>query len=108
MRSKENIDIVLSDFGLAQCTNIKPDESYLFPKCGTPGYVAPEIINLSNTEDIKNIRYDEKCDIFSAGVIFYLCLILDLPFSGESATKVIKKNKKAKINFESPKFLKLT
>ena len=40
---------------------------FLFPKCGTPGYVAPEIANLID----KAIKYDKVCDIFSAGVIFF-------------------------------------
>jgi len=40
---------------------------YIFPKCGTPGFVAPEIANLVD----KTIKYDKKCDIFSAGVIFF-------------------------------------
>jgi calcium-dependent protein kinase len=52
------------DFGLATRENV---ERYLFPKCGTPGYVAPEIANLVE----KNTKYDKVCDVFSAGVIFY-------------------------------------
>ena len=31
------------DFGLATSTQVS---TYLFPKCGTPGYVAPEVANL--------------------------------------------------------------
>ena len=38
-------------------------------RCGTPGFVAPEIISLKDNE-----TYNEKCDIFSAGVIFYFLL----------------------------------
>ena len=52
------------DFGLATYSNI---DKYLFPKCGTPGYVAPEIANLVD----KSLKYDKVCDIFSAGVIFF-------------------------------------
>ena len=40
---------------------------YLFPKCGTPGYVAPEIANLVD----KSSKYDKVCDVFSSGVIFF-------------------------------------
>jgi len=41
----------LVDFGLATYSNIKKYYNILkyrfkFPKCGTPGYVAPEIANL--------------------------------------------------------------
>lgn len=54
------------DFGLA--TNCDLQE-YLFKRCGTPGFVAPEVVNASSED---NIHYSPKCDIFSAGVIFYL------------------------------------
>jgi calcium-dependent protein kinase len=50
--------------GLAVETDVP---KYIFPKCGTPGYVAPEILNLVNKED----KYGTKCDIFSCGCIFY-------------------------------------
>ena len=33
------------DFGLASYSNEAP---YIFPKCGTPGFVAPEIANLTD------------------------------------------------------------
>jgi serine/threonine protein kinase len=52
------------DFGLATFSNLN---EFPFPKCGTPGYVAPEVANL---KDIKS-TYDKVCDIFSAGCIFY-------------------------------------
>ena len=69
LKSKENdTDLVLADFGLAtflDCSDI------LFKRCGTPGFVAPEILTYKETEPF----YDAKCDIFSAGVIFYLLLV---------------------------------
>lgn len=53
------------DFGLAAMTN---EENALFKICGTPGFIAPEILRR------KSKTYSEKCDIFSAGVIFYYLL----------------------------------
>jgi serine/threonine protein kinase len=41
--------------------------TYSFPKCGTPGYVAPEIANLKDL----SFKYDKICDMFSVGCIFY-------------------------------------
>ncbi len=35
-------DVVIADFGLADYYNIKGD--YMFKRCGTPGYVAPELL----------------------------------------------------------------
>ena len=48
----------------------KDEPDILFKRCGTPGFVAPEILNFDENDPI----YDVSCDIFSAGVIFYLLL----------------------------------
>jgi len=58
--------IKIADFGLStrvdlpQCT---------FKKCGTPGYLAPEVLNCD--ESSKSLPYDSRCDVFSAGCIFF-------------------------------------
>ena len=41
----ENCTLKLVDFGLSTFCDI---DEYLFKRCGTPGYVAPEIINSSS------------------------------------------------------------
>jgi len=69
MKSKVNDhDCVVADFGLATFTNIK---EILFKRCGTPGFVAPEVLLYKEGDPF----YDVKCDIFSAGIIFYLLLV---------------------------------
>jgi len=62
---KDNTSIVLVDFGLATYTNV---EEYIFKRCGTPGFAAPEVINGSSQGIVK---YSSKCDIFSVGCLFY-------------------------------------
>ena len=57
-------DVYIIDFGLSSFVDV---DEYLYKRCGTPGFVAPEVINVQG-----NQQYDEKCDIFSAGIIFYL------------------------------------
>lgn len=37
------LSLKIVDFGLATRINV---DHYLYPRCGTPGFVAPEIINL--------------------------------------------------------------
>lgn len=61
----EEFDIVIADFGLSTRLD---NSSILFHHCGTPGFIAPEVLNYS-----KNFPfYNEKCDIYSVGVIFYI------------------------------------
>jgi serine/threonine protein kinase len=45
-------------------------------KCGTPGYVAPEIL--------KNEGYTSKCDIFSLGSLMFNLLTGFFLFSGDN------------------------
>lgn len=59
----------ICDFGLATYENVT---SYLYKRCGTPGYVAPEIVKADANDD--SFRATPKCDSFSAGVLLYLLL----------------------------------
>lgn len=96
----QNCTLKLVDFGLATVHDIP---EYLFKRCGTPGFVAPEVINApSNT----NIHYSPKCDVFSAGIIFYVLLTEKSPFDGRSFKEILQKNKACKINFKHPRLLK--
>lgn len=65
-RTKNNHQLVLVDFGLASDIN---EKEYLFKRCGTPGYVAPEVINAPSS---KHKKFSPKCDVFSAGVMLYM------------------------------------
>jgi len=58
--------IKIVDFGLATYINVP---EYIFKKCGTPGYIAPEVFKY----DAKNPNtfYDDRCDVFSAGCILF-------------------------------------
>lgn len=59
----------ICDFGLATYEHIT---NYLYKRCGTPGYVAPEIVKADSNDP--SFRATTKCDTFSAGVLLYLLL----------------------------------
>ena len=61
----------------------------MFPRAGTPGYIAPEIAN--NTEKLSN--YSELCDMFSLGCILYLMSTGCKLFKGKSPQEILLKNK---------------
>ena len=58
---------VIVDFGLAEYT---ANTKYLYTRCGTPGYVAPEVLRIKSTDPVQT--YSCACDIFSLGVIFHI------------------------------------
>lgn len=93
----ETCTLKLVDFGLA--TRWDAPE-YIFKRCGTPGYVAPEVINAPSNE---NVHYSPKCDVFSAGVILYLMLAERTPFEGRSFHEVLQRNKACRIDFKNPR-----
>eukprot|EP00825_Cyclidium_porcatum_P043091 TRINITY_DN603_c0_g1_i10.p1 TRINITY_DN603_c0_g1~~TRINITY_DN603_c0_g1_i10.p1 ORF type:complete len:385 (+),score=86.00 TRINITY_DN603_c0_g1_i10:78-1232(+) len=102
LKSKQSdFDIVLADFGLATFLN---DQNILFRRCGTPGFVAPEVLSYKEGDPM----YNEKCDIFSAGVIFYLALTGKQPFQGKDYKKILRANKACEISFDIPELKKVS
>ncbi|KAF2112476.1 kinase-like domain-containing protein [Lophiotrema nucula] len=71
----KNLHVKLADFGLAK---IIGEESFTTTLCGTPSYVAPEILETSNHR-----RYTRAVDVWSLGVVLYICLCGFPPFSDE-------------------------
>lgn len=66
---KNDYDVVIADFGLA--TQYAYPDQIKIKRCGTPGFIAPEILNPKGNED-KNIIFTEKSDIFGVGIILYI------------------------------------
>ena len=79
----------LTDFGFATKCCEKDD---FMKKCGTPGYMGPEIL--------REEEYGCKVDIFSAGVVLFSLLTGNEPWAGKSTKDTLKLNKKATIQFE--------
>jgi len=58
----------------------------LFTRCGTPGYAAPEVVNLKTSA----IKYGVACDMFSLGIIFHLLILKKSPFIGKNYDEVLE------------------
>ena len=87
---KEEKQIVkLCDFGLAVDAR-----QYLTEVCGSPSYVAPEILRMDN--------YGLPVDVWSCGVVLYILLCQFPPFYGENTRKLFSKILKGEFTFPSP------
>merc|ERR1711879_382668 len=84
--------IKIIDFGLSQ----EMQGGLMMTPCGTPGYVAPEILN--------RIPYGKAVDIWSLGVITYTLLCGFPPFYDESneLPPLYDKIRNARYDFPSP------
>lgn len=75
------------DLGLA--TRID-EPSYIFIRCGTPGYIAPEILKI---RDLNNVRLGVESDMFSLGAIYYRILYGKSLFGGKEQAEVLQSNR---------------
>lgn len=94
MCHSENSDgtkVKLADFGMASFVGV---DNLVRGRCGTPGFVAPEILLTGVNEG-----YGNKVDMFSAGVTLYVMLAGYEPFYGESEAELIIANREAKVDF---------
>jgi len=88
----EDAIIKIADFGLATVVSGK---EMMKTACGTPGYVAPEIL--------KNKGYEGSgCDLWSTGVILYILLCGFPPFHEEDMSAMFELILKARYDFISP------
>lgn len=99
----ENGNLKVSDFGLSALVESKHQDGLLHTTCGTPAYVAPEIISRKG--------YDgAKADIWSCGVILYVLLAGYLPFHDSNLMEMYRKIGKAEFkmpNWFAPEVRKL-
>ena len=84
--------IKIVDFGSAR--ELVPGQ-YMKGAYGTAYYMAPEVV--------ENV-YNEKCDIWSCGVILYMMLCGSPPFDGENDDEILLNVQKGQFSFDFPEF----
>lgn len=82
LMSKSDLSICISDLGLA-CKTF--DSKELYNKCGTPGYVAPEVL--------KGSPFTTKADIFSIGSFLFNMITGNNLFPGKNGQEMLVANK---------------
>nr|XP_010922115.1 CBL-interacting protein kinase 32 isoform X3 [Elaeis guineensis] len=77
-------NLKVSDFGLSALSQQVRDDGLLHTTCGTPNYVAPEVLN--------DRGYDgATADLWSCGVILFVLLAGYLPFEDSNLMTLYKK-----------------
>ena len=97
---KKKLDIKIIDFGLSEYSKyqlislknlLAEDKTVIMHETvGTPHYIAPEVLKE---------KYNQKCDIWSAGVILYAMLSGTFPFKGKTDKEIYKSILKRKYEY---------
>lgn len=85
-----NLKIKLGDFGLSSFI-VNNEKRRTF--CGTPNYIAPEII------DKKTMGHSFEVDIWAVGIILYVLLVGTPPFQKSEINEIYENIKKAEFSF---------
>uniref|UniRef100_A0A8B9JBX2 Serine/threonine kinase 33 n=1 Tax=Astyanax mexicanus TaxID=7994 RepID=A0A8B9JBX2_ASTMX len=85
---------IVTDFGLSVQKGGVGSENMLQATCGTPTYMAPEVIN--------GHQYSQQCDVWSIGVIMYTLLCGEPPFISSSEERLFEMIKKGELSFAGP------
>ncbi|CAD8091078.1 unnamed protein product [Paramecium primaurelia] len=89
LNKTENIKII--DFGLAIFNNSKQP----FSICGTPGYIAPEILNYEdNKYKSEKFVYTPQIDMFGIGAMLYRIMTREPLFNADKTKELLHKNQK--------------
>lgn len=92
----ENENLKISDFGLSALAESRRQDGLLHTTCGTPAYVAPEVISRKGYDGARS-------DIWSCGVILFVLLSGYLPFHSSNLMELYRKIGKAE--FKCPKWI---
>lgn len=85
--------IKVIDFGLSKIA--RPNE-IMQESCGTPAYVAPEVLERKG--------YTKEVDIWTCGVIFYVLVTRALPFAAKTRDQTFELIKNAEPNYKLEAF----
>ena len=83
------LNVKLIDFGTSNYVKTE-NTNYFTVKVGSPFYMAPEVLNK---------KYNNKCDIWSCGVIMFMLLRGHPPFKGENQEELFKSIQNDIINY---------
>ncbi|KAH7654039.1 Non-specific serine/threonine protein kinase protein [Dioscorea alata] len=90
--STTNPFLKISDFGLSACLAPSTPNPLLSTVCGTPAYVAPEVLS-------RNPYSGAAVDLWSCGVILFVLIAGYLPFNDPNLMNLYRKIRRGEVRF---------
>ncbi|CAF0976843.1 unnamed protein product, partial [Didymodactylos carnosus] len=90
----DDFDIKVTDFGLSSKKSITGTDTLFNEYCGTPLYMAPEIL--------ENKNYSALCDVWALGVIMYYLVSGRHPYQASDEKRLLEVIKQYKPKYDGP------
>eukprot|EP00803_Ostreobium_quekettii_P002495 evm.model.scf_34EXC.1 EVM.evm.TU.scf_34EXC.1 scf_34EXC:10044-17158(+) len=94
--------VKIADFGLSKFFG--KDETVLATMCGSPEYVAPEVLGVDEFSD----HYTPAVDMWSIGVVLYAMMCCYTPFYDDNQTQMYRNITLGRWNKEDPNWKRLS
>ncbi|XP_012137284.1 phosphorylase kinase gamma isoform X2 [Megachile rotundata] len=99
----DSLNVKITDFGFARM--LKAGDK-LYDLCGTPGYLAPEVLKCNMFENAEG--YGHEVDIWACGVIMFTLLVGCPPFWHRKQMVMLRNIMEGKYSFTSPEWADIT
>lgn len=101
----KDFNVKVTDFGFAK--ELQTGER-LYEVCGTPGYLAPELLKAGMVERDECDGYGQEVDVWACGVVLYTLLVGFPPFWHRKQLMMIRQIMEAKYSFNSAEWADIT
>jgi len=99
--------VKIADFGLSSLSAVEY-QATMATACGTPEYLAPELVAMVANDDESEVAYSSKVDIWAIGVILYVMISGFHPFYTGNQAQLYDSIMKGNYSFPNPAFAKVS